>query len=238
MTEHRARPFLVAFNDIEGFLREALHADAKDGFTWMAKQARRQGLVSGAQEDMLKDFAYLRNAISHGEYYGNQPIAEPAQQVVEDIQSLRDLLLNPPVALSVLKPQHVALLEPGSPISEALEVIAEKDYSQLPVYSAGKFQQLLTTHVIAKWVASEARGDGTLESTTVGEVLKYARPPARTVFLPRQASALELIEALSVVSDDGSRAFAAIITEAGHRDQKPLRIVTAADLSELFKAVS
>lgn len=46
--------------------------------------------------------ASLRNAISHGRFYDDRPIAEPVQAVMAEIERLRDQITAPPKALAIL----------------------------------------------------------------------------------------------------------------------------------------
>lgn len=98
---NRAVPFLAAFNAIERFLRDALGAKKSDSFSWLARLAARQGVLTLQQSETLQEFAELRNAISHGVYEDLRPIAEPLPETVAQIERLRDTLLAPTAALAV-----------------------------------------------------------------------------------------------------------------------------------------
>ena len=84
---NRAVPFLAAFNEIEGFLRSALDARKSDGFNWMVSKAEKRHILTSAQANDLKEFASLRNAISHGAYQDFRPIAEPLPETVAEYES-------------------------------------------------------------------------------------------------------------------------------------------------------
>ena len=120
MTEaysNRAVPFLAAFNDIEAFLRNALDAKKTDSFNWMVSKAERNHVLTPAQANDLKEFAGLRNAISHGEYQNYRPIAEPLPETVEEIEHIRDQLLHPPVAMDVIGHQKVITFGPDDDVN-------------------------------------------------------------------------------------------------------------------------
>ena len=50
---NRAVPFLAAFNAIERFLRDALGAKKSDSFSWLARLAARQGVLTLQQSEAL-----------------------------------------------------------------------------------------------------------------------------------------------------------------------------------------
>lgn len=246
----RAAAFLAAFNDIEGHLREALGAKRSDSFKWMVGLAEKKHLISAPHAEQLRDYAELRNAISHGAYEGLTPIADPLSSTVESIRAIRDLILDPPLALSVLGTHQVQKLTGDDALSDVLEFIDTTGISQFPVYDQGKFQGLLTTDQIARWFAthhgvlggakdSDAGGAAEFASATVADVMAGSKASGerRAIFLPRDVGAQETVDRLIEVDADGHVPRAAVITEHGRPHQTPLRIVTASDLAELIRVL-
>ncbi|MDN8576264.1 hypothetical protein [Corynebacterium sanguinis] len=237
MAENRGTAFLAAFNDIEAYLRDVLNARKSDGFSWMANLAAKKGLISREYAADLKEFAELRNAISHGEYRDFKPIAEPLPETVADIERIRDVLLRPALAISVLGAQQVVTFAPDDDIHSPLTTLRESKISQFPIYDGTKYVGLLTTNAIARWVAADLSADDKLDAITVAEALHYSESQDQAVFLPRTATALSALNALTTPLDDGTLPRAAIFTEAGHDTQKPLAVATASDIPSLLKAV-
>lgn len=246
----RAAAFLAAFNDIEDHLRETLNAKRSDSFKWMVGLAEKKHLISAPHAEQLRDYAELRNAISHGTYEGLTPIADPLASTVESIRAIRDLILDPPLALSVLGTHQVQKLAGDDALSDVLEFIDTTGISQFPVYDQGKFQGLLTTDQIARWFATHhgvldgsgsSGGDGTPDfaSATVADVMAGPRASGerRAIFLPRDVGAQETVDRLVEVDGEGHVPRAAVITEHGRPHQTPLRIVTASDLAELIRVL-
>lgn len=234
---NRSVPFLAAFNNIESHLRSVLGAKRSDSFWWMVDRARDRHMLSARQAEVLKDYGNLRNAISHGRYNDGEPIAEPHPQVVKEIQNLENLLTNPPAAIDILGQHSVETLSSADTISQALELIRTKKYSQIPIYDSGKFTALLTTNVITHWVAADLADNNKLDAQTIEEVLKFGEPMDRAVFIPRTAGAQEALDAATEPGKDGVHPFAVILTENGKPNEKPLRIITLTDLGELLDAV-
>lgn len=234
---NRAIPFLAAFNEIEQFLRQELDAKKSDGFSWMVRLAQRKHLVRDGHAEALQAFADLRNAISHGTYRNHRPIAEPLPETVGEITRIRDLLLDPPLALSVLGPHRVRSFAPDDDVREALQIIRTTRISQFPVYESGVFQALLTTNTIARWVAADLDDNDHLDGRTVREVLEFAEDNDFAVFLPRTATAQEVVDELTMPARDGSLPRAVLLTEHGRMDQQPLRVVGGSDMAALLEAL-
>lgn len=229
--------FITAFNQIEQFLRHELNARNSDSFKAMVGWAERDHLINSTQHAALDAFSDLRNAISHGSYREGQAIADPRPDVIEEIQHLRDLLLDPPTALSVLGHHEVRTVSPQDDIREILKVIRDTPISQLPIYHEGRCTGLLTTKTIALWVAADLGDNDQLGSRSVTEVLRWAEHEDRALFLPRSVGAQEAIDALTTPTQKGSMPRAAIITEHGRADQKPIRIIGGRDIAVLMEAV-
>ncbi len=234
---NRAIPFLAAFNDIENHLRGVLSAKKSDGFGWMVRLAEKKHLISDTHSEALQAFADLRNAISHGTYNNYRPIAEPLPETVEQISRIRDLILDPPTAMGVLGGQQVRLVAPGDPIRHALGVIRSTEISQFPVYDGEGYVALLTTNTIARWVAADLDDNDHLDARTVAEVLDYAEHSDRAGFLPRGATAQEVVDAMTQPGRDGNLPRAILLTEHGKPHQKPLRVVGGGDLGVLLDAL-
>lgn len=236
--QSRAIPFLSAFNDIETHLRIVLEAKRSDSFWWMVDRAVDRHLLSRRQGEVLKDYGNLRNAISHGRYNDGEPIAEPHPVVVKDIEMLRGLLIDPRSALSILQPTNVVSLSPDSPVTDALKVIREEGFAQIPIYEDNKFVQLLTTNTISRWVATDLADNNALDARTIADVLAMVKKIDQAVFLAREVTAQEAVDALISPDKVGRLPYAAIVTENGERNQKPLRIITTSDLAILIDSLS
>lgn len=234
----RAVEFLAAFNSIEAFLREQLDAKKSDSFKWMTTEAASRGILSREQADDLKEYAELRNAISHSEYRDFKPIAEPLQETVDDISRLRDSLLRPTLALQVVgQGGKVVTFSPSDRVRDALASIRETGHTQFPIYEGGSCVGLLTANTIARWVAEElARGD-TVGTTTIDSALGLSGHHDQAVFLPRTATAAAAVDALSAPFASGARPRIAIITEHGRADQRPIAVIGPTDIPELTQAI-
>ena len=234
---NRAVPFLAAFNEIESFLRSALDAKKTDGFNWMVSKAEKRHIVTTGQANDLKEFAGLRNAISHGEYQDYRPIAEPLPEAVAEIEAIRDQLLHPALAIDVIGHQDVITFSPDEDIHEALHAIRDTGISQFPIYDDKQCRGVQTTNTIARWLADELGEDDSIANSSIEHVLTFNERKDKAVFLPRTATATEVIAALTAPSRKQVLPRLVIITEHGHNTQQPLRVITPSNLPAFFDAV-
>ena len=230
--------FLAAFNEIEDHVRGALGAPEHESFAALVPRFADRKRLPRQQRDALSAFTSLRNAISHGKYYNNRPIAEPVEEVVRQIEQLRDQITTPPRALG--GPSTVAVARPDDPVSTVLAAVREHGFSQLPVYDGERYVGLLTTNAIARWLAGEFedRGLGLAEDKPVSAVLPYVEPHEVAVHVPRDVTAAEAIDRLSHGGLDGRPAAALIVTHSGKRSEKPLAVIVADDLPRLARSLA
>lgn len=232
MTTSPATAFLAAFNAIESHLRNALNARNSDSFSWMVRQAAQRRIMTERQSRTLLDYAELRNAIVHGEFDDGQPIADPREQTITTIEAIRDSLLHPPSALTVLGPLPVRTVGPEDTIADVLELVRTTQFTQFSVYQGRRFHGLLSARTLTRWVANDYTDNGTLDAMTVTDVLRYASNSEAVEFLPRNVSATT---ALLTLLSPGSIQFA-LITENGHQHETPLRVIGRSDLPTLHAA--
>ncbi|HPE54610.1 MAG TPA: CBS domain-containing protein, partial [Mesotoga prima] len=70
-------------------------------------------------------------------------------EVVQDIERIARMLNDPPRITSVFGYEKVATIDTNDSLEKALKIIAEKSYSQIPVYDGDQFKGILTTNAIA-----------------------------------------------------------------------------------------
>jgi predicted transcriptional regulator len=234
----RGDRFLEAFNDIEDRFRHVLGRDEHVEFAQMAREYAHKKHLPRVQQEALVAFAALRNAISHSRYYNGQPIADPVQETVREIERLRDQITSPPGALAVLDSRQVHLTSPSEPISAALEIVDRFDYSQIPVYDDTGYVSILTTNAIARWLAHQLLlNQGLAEGEPVHRVLAFAEPHERARLVPRTITAVEAIDQLTHGGEGRTPVTALIVTHGGKTTDKPIRVIASHDLLILSSAL-
>ncbi|MHC0037050.1 CBS domain-containing protein [Pseudoneobacillus sp. C159] len=226
----RIARFEAAFNRIHEKLRELVmdsHAHAPYGD--LLYSAKRLHNVVRYNYENLKQFGYLRNAIVHKKIREDFYIAEPHEKVVEEIERISEILLKPPLALSVAS-QPVKTYSPKTSIMEILEMMDEKGYSQFPIYEENVFKGLLTDGGIAKWLSRNlVDKKANLNGVTAADLIPLEKEHS-VKFLPRTSTIYDLEFLFEKSFEENKKLKAILITELGLQQQKPIGIVTTWDL--------
>ncbi|WKD61325.1 hypothetical protein CCICO_06490 [Corynebacterium ciconiae DSM 44920] len=239
---HRAHQFIAAFNDIEAHFRSVLQPKGHEAFGSMARRMANQGAITSGQLMELEAFVDLRNAISHGPYRDGEPIAEPRADIVAAIEKLKGVLLSPPRVVQVIQQSTIYSFTPHSLLSEVFDTINTKGISQYPIYRDGAYEALLTTTMVAQWLADwSARrlNDETvpaLGDVTVGEVIEFAHSRELRDYAVFAAADVDAATAVSMLRHP-KLPRVLIVTEHGKKSEKPIRIIGAADVITLLDAL-
>lgn len=164
--------FLSSFNRIEKQLRDDLGNPRNMGFSEMVRRLskQKQGDIKKYEEDLLQ-MAQLRNAIVHEKIGENFVIAEPNQWVVTRIQQIEQALLQPETVLPKFG-KKVTGFEKTLALKEILKIVAQKRFSQFPLYDKGRFVGLITLRMLGYWFAQESlKGEIRLEGRKAEDLL-------------------------------------------------------------------
>ena len=225
----RIERFIAAQNAIEHYLRQTLNEPNRTSYTSMLYEYARRN-PSWRDRESLRRFAQLRNVIVHEKTRAYEYLSIPVPFVVEQIEKIRDRLLNPERVYPQFK-QDVITIQPSTPLSEVLKLISQHGYSQYPVYEGKKFRGLLTENGITRWLA-----DHVVEAMTLVEL---ADESAEAVLLNEEArenyefvARTELVD--EVVSKFSHNIFleAVLITHTGRKNQRLLGMITRWDILE------
>ena len=229
----RAEAFLDAFGEIERTLRREVGGSSSATFSELLIDGRKRLPAVRQYEVDLREYAELRNAIVHQRTDGHA-IAEPYVEVVRHIELVRDRLVRPP-GLLPLAAQPVVTCEPSDAVGYAALQMRSGNFSQVPVYDDGRFLQLLTAEIIARWMAlALSDNDGLLEDVPVAEVLPRAETTDNVTFLGRGATAFDALHAFDEFFRRGHFLNAILLTEVGSPNQTPLGIVAIADIPKIL----
>ncbi len=228
----RAVEFLDVYADLEKHFRKSLGAENIKSFSVMVKElSKRDRLISRFRDELLQ-WHDLRNAIVHERRGGGQVIAEPVPEALEEFQRLARLISSPPKILGRFQ-REVARVAPSDSVRHATETMRDKGFAQLPVYDDNGLHGLLTATAISRWLAS-AWEPGVFEDTAVAEVLAVADDHSAWRLLDRDATFTDALSLFDQAHDTGVRLVAIVITHDGKPGQKPIGILTSADLPALI----
>lgn len=219
--------FLASFNRIEKWLRDELGNPRNMGFSEMVRRLeKRTDLPVGSVAEDLLQMAQLRNAIVHERIGEDFVIAEPNEWVLKRIVEIEHQLLQPEKVLPRFK-KNVTGFENSLAMTELLKTIAEKKYSQFPLYEKGRFEGLITLRAIGYWFARESlQGEIRLEGRTAKELILTDGKSTNYQFVSQETNVAE-VEALF---HDNGLLEAVLITKDGNPNGNLLGIIRPRDL--------
>lgn len=185
----------------------------------------------------LKEFADLRNAIVH-ERTDGRVIAEPHDEVVQKIEHIKSLLLDPPKVGSYFTKNVVTVYGEDS-IAKAIKIMFDHSFSQVPVYNGDTFIGMLTANTITRWLGENLEEDiFSLSETSVGNVLRYVEDKEEYCFISKNSTLVDALIKFELFKDGGKRLEAILITQSGKPTEKLLGIITVWDIPKIYKVLN
>ena len=229
-TRTNAQRFLDAYARIEKILYEIIRETKYVPFSQMITRASRENLIISARANDLRQYHEMRNAIVHNRGRENEVIAEPCDSVTDDIEKIADMLESKHELLSIASSLVIAVGKDDS-ISSAYRLMRKMNTSKIPVYHNGVYAGLITMEEIAGW-ALENRN----EEDSVSSILTE-RKNERVLFVKKNAPLQMIMRSYESSLKHGLTLLAILITEHGLPKEKPLGIITVADLPKLLSLV-
>jgi predicted transcriptional regulator len=219
--------FIAAQNAIEHYLRDYFETSHHLPYTRMVRQYARRN-PSWRDEETLIKYAQLRNVIVHEKVEAYRYLSVPVLLVVEEIEEIRDRLLNPERIYPQFK-VDVMTIQLSTSLSEVLKLISKHHFSQFPIYEAHKFCGLLTENGITHWLADhivETMSLVELADERVEAVLQNEEARANYEFVARDTLVDEVVAKFS----DNIFLEAVLISHSGKTSQKLLGMITRWDI--------
>ncbi len=228
--------FLDAFNDIEAHLKNLINADEYLSFKELVDKASHKNSIVRHQFFTLRMCSDLRNAIVHQRRYNGRPIAEPCNEVVIEIEEIRNRILSPPSVEKFLC--DVESKEASQSVVDTLLVMSEKSFSQVPIVDDGKIIGVMSTNTIARWLGNEIENDiFSLQETENRQVLKCTETTENYTFLSRKKTIADALKRFENAARQGKDLDAIIISETGSPSEHPIGIITRSDIPSLLRGL-
>jgi hypothetical protein len=148
--------FLGTFSRLENWMRRRLRRDEAYPYKRMVQDLRSAFAITESQYEQLISYGYLRNALAHWQPNPDGiAIADPRPDTLAQFEALAARVMEPALALDVLGNQEVIALDVEAPVEDFLDIVRERDFSQVPVLADGRYQGVLTVGAIARWLAKK-----------------------------------------------------------------------------------
>jgi CBS domain-containing protein len=229
--------FLSAFNQVERHLRGQAEGDQFTTFATLVDRVAQSNKAVRVLKAALKDFADLRNVLVH-RYDQTKEIAIPSEEAVTRLEAIAGSVLAPPRLASLFR-GVVETCSPADPVGAAARKMRERSFSQLPVYEDNRLVGLLTAETIARWLAARLDGGiGMLEEEPVAHVLGHQEKTRNHMLMGQAATVYDALAEFDEALHAGVTLEAILLTNSGQPIEKPLGIITVADMPQLVRAVS
>ena len=232
MKASNAERFLTAYNNIDYGLRSIYGFKRSMSFSDVVRRSVVLNSVVRKYEDDLIDYGRLRNAIVH---QGNHKfiIAEPHDEVVDEFEKIAKLIATPPTAFNKISHKEVVICDADISIKEVLQIMARTGYHNIPVYMNGVLQGVaIATKLIESIGMCLINGNDATEylnKTKVIDVItkddesNYYRVADTTMTIEKALNYFYINRRLSLI----------LITEKGTHSEKPIGIITTADILDM-----
>jgi len=226
--------FLSAFNNIDYAIKTRYNFNRSMGFSEAVRKAVAYNFTVRKYEDDLVGFGRLRNAIVHSNE--DFVIAEPHIEVVERIEKIEKLLTTPPRALETVARRDVLSVHSSKSMREVILLIASSSYSNIPVFNndneiigIANGQKILDA--FGKFMLSGGKADAFLDSVKIEDMLSKLENSDYYAIANKDVT---VEQALSLFHQN-SRLLAVLVTQNGGAKEKPLGILTGADVLKMNK---
>lgn len=232
-----AQRFVRAYNQIDSSLRKQYDLSPSIGFSEMIRRCAQKSAFVHAMEDKLLDYARLRNAIVH-QGVREEIIAEPHADVVEEMERIAKFIMTPPNAFETVARKDVVAMRHEQSLAEALAVMYETGFYNLPVLKNGRLLGVLTNR-LAVAAVGRALSEGKplqsfAEELSVGSIVKGSQAGIHYEILGRSATLSDVLDAF----ERNRKLPAVLITERGIAEDSILGIITVADIPEIMRVLA
>ncbi len=230
--------YLIAFTTIEADMNRRIKSDH---FVSYSELIRKMATLDRAYHKFLRyleEFGDLRNAIVH-ERIDGEVIAEPHLKIVEEIEHIAQVLTQPERVKDHFLKQVDFLFE-DELLEAALITLEKTNYSKIPVYDrTNRFSGLLTTDAITRYLVKNIKTTNCVIPKVMIKAILLDDPKDRNVsFVAETTSLIGIIAEFDRALALGKRLQEIIITQDGALNQKPLGIITIADLPIIYEKIN
>ncbi len=230
--------FLTAFTAIESDMNKRVKSDRYISYAELVRRVATLDRSYHKFQRYLEEFGDLRNAIVH-ERIDGEVIAEPHLKVVEEIEQIAQVLTQPERVKDFFL-KKVSIIDEDTSLEEAVKLLEQTKYSKIPVYDrSNHFKGLLTTDAITFFLVKNiTQANCAFPKVAVKEVIAID-PKDRTVsFISQNTTLISVIAEFEHHLALGKRLQEIIITQDGALNQKPLGIITVADLALIYEKIN
>ncbi len=227
-----AERFISCYNSIDHALRTIYGFKRSISFADLIRKAVPLNSVVRKYEDELIDYGRLRNSIVH-KTNPNYVIAEPHDEVVIEFEKIARLISTPPTALDRVCKHDVLTADNSLTIRGLLEIMAQTGYKNIPIYDGDDLIGVAIGNRVLEYLGHALKDNRPFEQyiseTSVTDIMSRVGEES---FFKVADSHLTIERALNLFYLN-RRLQIIIITEHGTMRERPLGVITVADILDM-----
>lgn len=228
--------FLDAYNALDRSLRVQYNFKATISFTDLIRRCADLNHVIRKFENDLINFARLRNAIIHHKD-SSQVIAEPHIDVVNFMEKVARLIGTPPLVVDIFKARVVLTIDATRKMYDLIKETGKSGYGVIPAYKGNnlvgvvRWRKLIED--LSNSIVDNKSVDEFIRNTSIEDYLRMYPHTGHFAVV----SANVTIEEVLTIFNNNRKIAAILITHSGLASERPIGIVTNADIIDLIKII-
>jgi predicted transcriptional regulator len=228
--------FVQLFNEVDQLLTRKADVGMRSRATFAERASQR--LAGTVGEEYIKELDILRNlrnVIVHTPKGGIPTVAVPTKHAIRRLEEIKEFLRKRFMALDY-SASNVTTCTISCAFEDAIRLMSENDYSQIPVLQDGKLKGLFTSSGVSRYISHALRSDQSVEvikRTPVSRILPQDEGRRNYAVFDRAVTLDTVLQKFNT-----NRALAAvIITETGLSDGKIEGIITPWDIGRITESL-
>ncbi|MBQ7602875.1 MAG: hypothetical protein IJU58_01855 [Clostridia bacterium] len=231
-----AMRFINAYNIIDQSLRSIYNYKRNLSFADVVRRTVPLNGVVRRYEDKLIDYARLRNSIVHNSNE-DRVIAEPHIEVVVEMEHIAGLISSPPRVVDSIKKKDVKILDAHATVSDGIVALSVTGFKCIPIYDNNMLVGIIDSTQLVT-VLGDVLRDGVniskyCDQTPMINILDLNNKNKTYVICGETLTVQQALDAFY----HNRKLLAIIITKHGTFAEKPVNILTNADLLDLNKVI-
>jgi len=225
--------FIQSYNKLDSFMRKKLNCDMSVSHAKLLAQMSKTDIVFSRLESKLQAYRALRNAIVHIHHEGEDPIANPNTEVVNEYKRIISYAMAPPLAIDSIAITNVFSVDWETKIVDLNHLMLSKGLSIIPVVKEGKIEGIFSSWFLQKYLIETNvnfhRGMPIMEmykELNLNHPISYIHNVFRIDFQKTDASVDDIVNCFLNSSKSGNYFKAVYLTESGKPFEKISGVIT------------
>lgn len=220
---HLIQRFLASYNNIDDKLRQEFKVPNYITFSELMITYGERFPTRAKDIPFIKTCAKLRNILVHDQKAPYHYPAIPSAWMVEKFDTIANSIQNPKRVLPAYK-CNVSKLQIDQKLTNVLELIRNKGYSQFPVYDGNQLRGLLTENGITRWLAEYVRKESIFDFEDIIVKEAFSKEEDRVDY--EFVNSETLIDDVFYKFSANPNLEAVFISPGGNTTEDPLGIIT------------